>query len=587
MSTPRDRVPAGEQGWQRLSARMLLIHPLRSAKEVLPGLVPALVVGVSRSDDGGWGWWWLLGSTLVVLALASIRWATTTFRVSEGRVQQRHGLLRRETLTVPVDRVRTVDVSASPLHRVLRLTTTRIGTGVSWGRPLVLDGLTVADADRLRHLLLAPGVLRAAGDLVDPTGLDPTGLDPTGLGPALVEPTGEDQDAGAAGAVPTLPLPPDPQVLVRFSPSWVRYAPFTYTGLAVAGAILGFCLQYVDDVLTDERVEEAIGEAAQQGLALLLVGLGLGALAFVLLCAVVGYVLTSWGHTVTRTGPTRLHVRRGLLTVRATTIDLDRLRGVRRSEPLPLRLVRGASLSAVTTGLDGPDADDGAGEGSGSGLLPACPRHLSAQLAAELLGVAALDVPLASHGPAARRRRWSRAVQGGLALLAPVAAVVAWQGWSWWWCLPSAVLLLAAPALAEDRYRQLGHTVLELRDGRRLLVIRQGSLLRRTVALDGQGVIGWTISQSWWQRRARVATLVAATAAGAQGYRVVDLPEAQAWPLARRAWGSDPAGEPHVQLPLGVGDDLRGVERPEEHEARHGQGEVCPGHGQTGASTAR
>lgn len=576
MSTPHDTAPAGDQGWQRLSARMLLIHPLRSAKEVLPGLIPALVLGASRSEDGGWGWWWLLGSTLVVLALASVRWATTTFRVSEGRVQQRHGLLRRETLTVPVDRVRTVDVAASPLHRVLRLRTTRIGTGVSGGRPLVLDGLTVADADRLRHALLAPGTR--------PMGTGPATLDPAELDPVLVGPAGEGPDTGAARAVPTRLLPPDPEVLVRFSPSWVRYAPFTYTGLAVAGAILGFCSQYVDDVLTDERIDQAIGEAAQQGLALLLVGLGLGALGFVLLCAVVGYVLTSWGHTVTRTAPTRLHVSRGLLTVRATTIDLDRLRGVRRSEPLPLRLVRGASLSAVTTGLGGPDADDGAGEGSGAGLLPASPRHLTAQLAAELLGAAALDVPLASHGPAARRRRRSRAVQGGLALLAPAVAVVAWQGWSWWWCLPAAVLLLAAPALAEDRYRQLGHTVLELRDGRRLLVIRQGSLLRRTVALDGQGVVGWTIRQSWWQRRAGIATLVAATAAGAQGYRVVDLPVAQAWPLARRAWGSDPAGEPHVQLPLGVRDDLCGVERPEEHEARHRQGEVGPGHGQSGAS---
>ena len=36
---------------------------------------------------------------------------------------------RRETLTVPRDRVRTVDITASPLHRMLGLALLTIGTG--------------------------------------------------------------------------------------------------------------------------------------------------------------------------------------------------------------------------------------------------------------------------------------------------------------------------------------------------------------------------------------------------------------------------------------------------------------------------
>jgi putative membrane protein len=63
----------------------------------------------------------------------------------------------------------------------------------------------------------------------------------------------------------------------------------------------------------------------------------------------------------------------------------------------------------------------------------------------------------------------------------------------------------------------------------RHLVAREGSLDRRRVALDRDGVIGWTVRRSWFQRRAGVATLVATTAAGASHYDVVDVPVERAY----------------------------------------------------------
>ena len=54
----------------------------------------------------------------------------------------------------------------------------------------------------------------------------------------------------------------------------------------------------------------------------------------------------------------------------------------------------------------------------------------------------------------------------------------------------SLALLPAAVLLALDRYRNLGHQLTA-----RYLVSRQGSLVRRTVALQKHGVIGWTIRQ--------------------------------------------------------------------------------------------
>ncbi|WP_159426309.1 PH domain-containing protein, partial [Mycolicibacterium vaccae] len=64
------------------------------------------------------------------------------------------------------------------------------------------------------------------------------------------------------------------------------------------------------------------------------------------------------------------------------------------------------------------------------------------------------------------------------------------------------------------------------------LVSRSGSLARRRDCLAAPGIVGWTVRQSLWQRRAGVATLVAATAAGVKRYEVVDVPADFAWSIA-------------------------------------------------------
>ena len=46
------------------------------------------------------------------------------------------------------------------------------------------------------------------------------------------------------------------------------------------------------------------------------------------------------------------------------------------------------------------------------------------------------------------------------------------------------------------------------------LVARAGSLERRRDCIAAAGIIGWTVRQTFFQRRAGVATLIAATAAG-------------------------------------------------------------------------
>lgn len=98
---------------------------------------------------------------------------------------------------------------------------------------------------------------------------------------------------------------------------------------------------------------------------------------------------------------------------------------------------------------------------------------------------------------------------------------VPWPAWA-----GVVVLALAGAGLAWDRYRGLGHAVLP-----GWLITRSGSLDRRRDSIEAAGIIGWTVRQTFFQRRAGVATVIAATPAGTGKYVVHDLPVEQAWAL--------------------------------------------------------
>lgn len=249
----------------------------------------------------------------------------------------------------------------------------------------------------------------------------------------------------------------------------------------------------------------------------------LGVLAVSLLSAL-GHAASFWNFRLTRLTNGALRLTRGLATTRSVTIEGRRLRGVEISQTLPLRLVRGARCVAITTGLR---AARGAEHG-GSLLLPQAPLARAREVGAAVYGDAApMDCPLTRHGTGARRRQLSRARTTAVVGVALTSAPAMWAGWPWS-CAASLVLLPLAELVGRDRYRNLGHALL---DGGHL-VTRQGSLVRRRQVLSGDAAVGWVFHQSFFQRRSGVTTLTVATAAGRQYYNVLDLPTDEATALA-------------------------------------------------------
>lgn len=506
-------IPGEDGPWLRLDRRMLLVHPIQEIVKFLPAVIGAVILGVSSGNP----LYSLLGLVFVV-PYALTLWFTTTYRVGPTHVELRTGLVRRRRLAVPRARIRSVDIEADPLHRILGLAVVVIGTGqeADAGDRFRLDALAAAQVRPLRAELLAHTRTphTAAGD----------------PGPAHIP------DAG-----PEVPTAEQGEEIGHWQPGWVRYAPLSLTGFALAASALGLAAQFGFGAAEISIGHDTV-DTVRDLEVLSLLSAGLAALAalvvVVSVAACAHYLATYYGLRVTDHGST-LQIRRGLFTLRRITLDTARLRGATIREPLLLRRAGAAQLEAVMTG-----------ENPRQKILPQAPRaavertlarllspHRDPNIAAPATPPAALtDIPLARHGPAARRRRYIRACWP-----VPLTAVALFLATAldrdvavWWWLLP-VVLASVCALLAEDRYRGLGHAVVPAGAGSPAwLIVRAGSLDRERTCLEAPGIIGWTVRQTFWQRRAGLATVGAATAAGKKLYLIQDILLDDAWTVLDR-----------------------------------------------------
>ena len=117
--------------WRRLAVGMLLVEPLRELIRFIPLLIVLIfagragpfrtTVGIDRHRRGDRAGHRPLPHHPVP-------------DHPDGDRGPRKGCSPRKHLTVPRDRVRTVDISAHPLQRMLRLVKVQIGTGTSGHR---------------------------------------------------------------------------------------------------------------------------------------------------------------------------------------------------------------------------------------------------------------------------------------------------------------------------------------------------------------------------------------------------------------------------------------------------------------------
>jgi putative membrane protein len=496
------RAPPGDERereeWRRLDGRTLLVTAAVMAGIALGAGVPT-AIGMTGRMPLWKGTAWVLAGTVLLVACGTggdyVRWRRTRYRIGPDRAELHTGLLLVKRRSLARERIRSVDLTANLLLRALGLVKVRIGTGEhsSGESTLELDLVSRAEGERLRTELL-------------------------------------DRTPGAPGSHRE-------GMLAVLDPRWIRYAPVSFLSPLLAGAATGGLLQVSDWFGAQRQVIDWVaGRFRDTPLLWALVAL----VAAAGLAGVVGalglWIEMWWNYRLEREPGGTLRVRRGLLTSRSVSIEERRLRGVELVEPLGVRLLGAARLDAVATGLVHDDEDKHVDH---KNLLPAAPRAVAEALAAQVLrepGSPTGTAGLTPHPRAARTRRlrWALSAAGlpvvvllALGLLpAGVPAAFLFRGAA----VCAVVLFPVAVLLALDASRNLGHGI-----NGAYLVARSGTLRRTTVALQRGGVIGWTVRQSYFQRRAGLLTLTATTAAGEGAYHVRDAAEGEGLRFAEAA----------------------------------------------------
>ncbi|KFZ79247.1 membrane protein [Amycolatopsis sp. MJM2582] len=475
------------EGWNTLDKRTLAVTAVMMTGAAVGAAIPttAAIVG------GGAGFWvalaWVVAGGLVLVAggvLADLfYWKGVRYRLTPDRLETAFTLVFRSRKSLQRERIRNVDLTANPLHRLFGVAVVTIGTGSheSGGQGRIkLNPVSRAEAERLRAELLR-----------------------------RAETVETDEDAP----------------LAELDRSWIRYAPMSFLtpalGLAAGGGLM--------------QVSEWAG--LQKGLIDWVIGLFRGIplvvaililLAIAMLVGLVGalglWVEMWWNYRLDREAGGTLRVRRGLFTTRSISIEERRMRGIDLVEPLGNRISGAARVDAIATGMRQSDDKDKTDYHT---LLPAAPVATANRIAAAVLRepVSPTEAVRLTGHPRAARGRLLRWWIGSVVVLLAIFAILGFLLTDVLLVIGAAlgvVLLPASVLLALDAYRNLGHGITG-----RYLVGRHGTVRRSTFALERDGVIGWTVKQSIFQRRKGLLTVVATTAAGAGAYSVYDAGEEQ------------------------------------------------------------
>ncbi|WP_076068936.1 PH domain-containing protein [Sphingomonas montana] len=469
---------------RRLDPRSLVLTAVRK--------LPSLLFGIPLvATMNGTGRIWLIPLALAALIVGAtslwLRWRSFTYAVGVDEVVIAQGIVNTRRRSIPIDRIQDVAVERGPLARLFGLATVRLETGAGETDEGLLDGVSLAEAQRLRGLLRGPA------------------LGPVGRTMATT-------DTATATA---------PAERILFAMGGRRIAlmgafGFSLVWLAALGAVWQAADGFID--LDYDRVVDRIGTArtaATRALSLLTVlATGGALLATGVVAGFVHTLMTQHGFRLSLADG-RFHRVRGLLTRTEVIVGIARIQlALVERGPLSGRL-GWASLRFQTLG----------GSDDAGGRQDMAPFARDAEIAAI---VAAAGLPAFDPQPlrtvAANHVLRSALVHAGAPLVALIVAGI---------LFPPAffgLLLLPVPigsALLARRHHRYALA------GRSLQVTR-GVLTRREWTVPHDAVQAVSLSRSWLQRRLGLVTVRIDTA-GARGLHrpdIVDIAPADAVRLA-------------------------------------------------------
>jgi putative membrane protein len=423
----------------------------------LPLIVVVLVGGGGLGRIAAYG---ALG-LVVSVGMAWVQWTSTRWYLDGESVRLRSGVLSERVVTIPLERVQSVDTVRGPVQRAFGVVELHVqSAGGGRKGEIVLKAVTTAAAEELRDAVRAAGPtpLRAASP--EAVGVDATGSD------ALRREWRLDRRS-------------------------LLVAALTSGSLGVLVPVVAAASQALDDVLGPEQAERLLPTSAADAL---LLALAVLLLAWVL--SVLGTVVAFAGFRVVREGE-RLRISRGVVERRDASVPIARIHAVRVVES-PLREPFGlAQVRIETAGY----ADEPA---TAQTLVPLVRRRDVPEVLAALVPELRISLDGLQALPRRAARRYALPPVALAALVAaPVVAFAGTPG------LAALALLPAAAALGLARHRAGGWRLTE--DG---LVLRTRGLTRTTAAADPRRLQAIRTAATPFQRRAALATLAVDVSSG-------------------------------------------------------------------------
>jgi putative membrane protein len=523
--SPLPSPPMGERGVALPAVAGLVLqgrlHPftlLMTLWHAIRGFFwPLLIVVVLGRKDEGTIFYWVMIVVAISLVYSVVHYFTFTYRIENGELITKHGLLGRMERKIPLTRVQDIRLEQRLIHRVLGVVDLQVETAGGKGAEASLSVLSQAEAERLRAAMFAQ-----AGRPAPEAGIAATEARPVA------------------------------QVLRRLSVKELIQAGLTANYIASALLILLVLWQQLDEILPRsvyERLTLMLGNSIAQwaeqgggiswaavlGGGILLVGCGL-------IFSVVGSVVLFYGFTLSRSGED-LHRSYGLFTRRASSLPRKRIQVLKIEESWLRRVFKFATLRADSAGSVAGGGDQKTG--GRDVLLPIIPRQELPALLPEFFpdlppspppeerdGARGLDLPETPANPwrqVSRRAIRRGTVKGAIVLLALTGAACLLLGVpKGLWPLVLAPLVYYLNVLS---YRYLGY-----RPEAGYFWTRHGWLSRYTSIVpvrNTQAVMLHQTPLDRWHRVATVSVDTAGQAYTASGPFIHNVPAADALALAR------------------------------------------------------
>ena len=277
----------------------------------------------------------------ILLVISALGWWRYTFAVADGELRVEQGVISKQRLVIPLDRVQSVSIEQKLLHRIVDLvqvSADSAGTATSEftidavKRP-VAEALQAAAADHRANAIAAPATAAI--------GVDGIPTRPVENGEAVRD-----------------------RVVVRRTPGElikVAVTQFPLSGLAVLAPLFAFGGEILDRLpssVPDPNINFSAGLWLLWVVPLVL----LAVLIFSMILNIIRVLLTDWGLTVTETA-SGLRKNAGLLSKRSTAASLPRLQMVQVSQSVLTRLagISNVSLIGIRSSVSAEAANAGGG----------------------------------------------------------------------------------------------------------------------------------------------------------------------------------------------------------------------------------